>query len=262
MSGVKHALHLTGQTDRPRTSLTLDGLIIEPYRDRILRAARGRAAMRPLYGQPPRAPSCLTSQMMQANHSRDTTSSFERQLTPLLGPAYGTALHMTRHKDDAEDLVQEAAVRAFRSFHTFQEGTNFKAWFFKILTNLYLNQYRQRQREPDTVSLDEAPDLFLYSHTVSEGLHSRSADPATLVLGKIDTEYVAAAIAALPEEFRAVCALYFMEEFSYQEIATILECPVGTVRSRLHRGRKALQRELWHVAQELGITAALSAEAE
>jgi RNA polymerase sigma-70 factor (ECF subfamily) len=183
-------------------------------------------------------------------------NSFEELLAPILGAAYGTALHMTRHKDDAEDLVQEAAVRAFRAFHTFEIGTNFKAWFFRILTNLYLNKYRQKQREPEMLNLDDAPDLYLYSHTVAEGLHSRSTDPATLVLRQMDTEHVAAAIAALPEEFRTVCALYFMEEFAYQEISEILDVPLGTVRSRLHRGRKMLQRELWHIAEAQGITAA------
>jgi RNA polymerase sigma-70 factor, ECF subfamily len=188
--------------------------------------------------------------------------SFEQQLTPLLDAAYGAALHMTRHKDDAEDLVQEAVVRAFRFFHTFEEGTNFKAWFFRILTNLYLNKYRQKQRQPETVDLEDAPDLYLYSHTLSEGLHARSADPARLVLSKIDTESVAAAIAGLPEEYRTVCALYFMEEFAYQEIAEIVDCPIGTVRSRLHRGRKALQRALWQMAQDHGARAAHGAEIE
>jgi RNA polymerase sigma-70 factor, ECF subfamily len=192
----------------------------------------------------------------------DASQTFEQLLAPILGAAYGTALHMTRHKDDAEDLVQEAAVRAFRSFHTFELGTNFKAWFFRILTNLYLNKYRQKQHEPELVNLDDAPDLYLYSHTVASGLHARSTDPAALVLRQLDTEQVAAAIRALPEEFRTVCALYFMEEFAYQEIAEILDCPIGTVRSRLHRGRRALQRELWHLAQEQGIVATLTAEAE
>src|SRR4051794_13359746 len=153
----------------------------------------------------------------------DVSHTFEQLLAPILGAAYGTALHMTRHKDDAEDLVQEAAVRAFRSFHTFEPGTHFKAWFFRILTNLYLNKYRQKQREPEIVNLDDAPDLYLYSHTVAAGLHARSADPAALVLRQLDSEQVATAIAALPEEFRTVCALYFMQEFAYQEIAEILD---------------------------------------
>jgi RNA polymerase sigma-70 factor (ECF subfamily) len=157
---------------------------------------------------------------------------------------------MTRHKDDAEDLVQEAVVRAFRSFHTFEEGTNFKAWFFRILTNLYLNKYRQKQRQPEIVDLEDAPDLYLYSQTRREGWNSQTEDPAGLVMRKLDTEQVAAAIDALPEEYRTVCALYFMEEFAYQEIAEMLDCPIGTVRSRLHRGRKLLQRALWHLVED------------
>jgi RNA polymerase sigma-70 factor (ECF subfamily) len=190
-----------------------------------------------------------------------TAQTIERLLAPILGPAYGTALHMTRNREDAEDLVQEAAVQAFRSFGTFQEGTNFKAWFFRILTNLFLNKYRQKQREPQIVEFEDAPELYLYAQTRQAGLHAWSADPAALVMRKMDAENVASAIAALPEEFRTVCALYFMQEFSYQEIAAILDCPVGTVRSRLHRGRRALQRALWHVAQERGIPAALTLEA-
>jgi RNA polymerase sigma-70 factor (ECF subfamily) len=181
----------------------------------------------------------------------------EAYLAPILGPAYGTALHLTRNREDAEDLVQEAAVQAFRSFHTFQEGTNFNAWFFRILTNLFLNKYRQKQREPQVVEFEDAPDLYLYTQTRQAGLHVQSADPAALVLRKMEAEHVASAIAVLPEEFRTVCALYFVQEFSYQEIAEILGSPVGTVRSRLHRGRKALQRALWQIAQEQGIPAAL-----
>jgi RNA polymerase sigma-70 factor, ECF subfamily len=182
--------------------------------------------------------------------SRSAVGSFERQFAPLLGPAYGTALHLTRNKDDAEDLVQEAVVRAFRSFHTFEEGTNFKAWFFRILTNLYLNKYRQQQRQPEIVDLEDAPDLYLYSQTRREGWNPQAEDPAGLVMRKLDTEQVAAAIDSLPEEYRTVCALYFMEEFAYQEIAEMLDCPIGTVRSRLHRGRKMLQKTLWHLVED------------
>jgi RNA polymerase sigma-70 factor, ECF subfamily len=185
-----------------------------------------------------------------------TARRVEALLAPILGPAYGTALHMTRNREDAEDLVQEAAVQAFRAFGTFEEGTNFKAWFFRILTNLFLNKYRQKQREPQLVEFEDAPELYLYTQTRQSGLHAWCADPAALVIRKMDAEHVADAIAALPEEFRTVCALYFMQEFSYQEIAEVLDCPVGTVRSRLHRGRRALQRTLWQVAQEQGIPAA------
>jgi RNA polymerase sigma-70 factor (ECF subfamily) len=203
----------------------------------------------------------LTTMVLAGDGSATAAERFERLLAPLLGPAYGTALHMTRNSEDAEDLVQEAAVRAFRAFATFQEGTNFKAWFYRILTNLFLNSYRQRQRQPEVIGLEDAPALYLYSETRAAGLHSWCGDPAALVLRKMEVEHVTEAIASLPEEFRTVCALYFVQEFSYQEIAEILGCPVGTVRSRLHRGRRILQRALWHVAQEQGIPAALTAEA-
>jgi RNA polymerase sigma-70 factor (ECF subfamily) len=192
----------------------------------------------------------------------EARAKFESLLMPILGAAYGAARNMTRHNDDAEDLVQEAALRAFRAFHTFEEGTNFKAWFFRILTNLFYEKHRKREREPDTVSIEEAPDLFLYTQTVAAGLHERSADPAALVLSNMTTEQIVAAIAALPEEYRVVASLYFMEEFSYEEIATMIGCPIGTVRSRLHRGRKMLQKSLWHIAEEHGIVASLSTEGE
>jgi RNA polymerase sigma-70 factor (ECF subfamily) len=185
---------------------------------------------------------------------------FEQLLAPIVSQAFGVAMQMTRNRDDAEDLVQEAAVQAFRAFHTFQAGTNFKAWYFKILTNLFLNKRRKQQREPSTTALDDAPDLYLFLETKNAGIHARSADPATLVLQDISTEQIVQAITALPEDYRAVAALYFMEELSYQEIAEIVDCPVGTVRSRLHRGRKLLQKALWEVAQEQGIVARLTGE--
>ncbi|MDQ3813129.1 MAG: sigma-70 family RNA polymerase sigma factor [Armatimonadota bacterium] len=182
---------------------------------------------------------------------------FEACLRPILGPAYGTALHLARHHEDAEDLVQEAAVQAFCHFDRFQSGTNFKAWFFKILVNLFLNTYRKQQRAPETVPLEDASDLYLYTQTRQLGLHARSPDPATLVLAKLDAEQITAALASLPKEYRLVCALYFREEFSYEEIAAIANCPIGTVRSRLHRGRKLLQKALWQMAEEHGIVDAL-----
>jgi RNA polymerase sigma-70 factor (ECF subfamily) len=173
---------------------------------------------------------------------------FESYLTPILTAAYGTALHMTRRRDDAEDLVQEAALQAFRAFDTFQAGTNFKAWFFRILTNLFINAYRKRQREPEIDRLserEEAPALYLFKQARDMGLHAWNADPAALLFEKMTVEQVATAVATLPEDYRVVAALYFMQDFSYQEIADILGCPVGTVRSRLHRGRRILQKVLW-----------------
>jgi RNA polymerase sigma-70 factor (ECF subfamily) len=190
---------------------------------------------------------------------------FESHLTPILTAAYGTALHMTRNGDDAEDLVQEAALRAFRAFDSFEEGTNFKAWFFRILTNLFINAYRRRQREPGIDALpdlEDAPALYLFKQTRELGVHDWNADPAALALDRFETEQVCRAIAALPEEFRIVSALYFMEEFSYQEIADMVGCPVGTVRSRLHRGRRMLQKALWHLAEQQGIVADLRCRGE
>jgi RNA polymerase sigma-70 factor (ECF subfamily) len=203
--------------------------------------------------------------MQEAVDVRPAAERFEAHLAPLLATAYRTALHMTRRRDAAEDLVQEAALQAFRAFHTFQEGTNFKAWFFRIMTNLFINKYRQQQRQPamdQLPPLEDAPPIYLYKRTRDLGLHNWNSDPAALVIDKLDTDFIAKAIAALPEEFRIVCALYFMEEFSYQEIAEVVSCPVGTVRSRLHRGRHMLQRGLWQVAEEHGIIADLGAQKE
>lgn len=198
--------------------------------------------------------------MVNTVKTESAATRFESNLTPILAAVYGTALHMTRHRDDAEDLVQEAALQAFRAFDSFQEGTNFKAWFFRILTNLFINAYRKRQREPEIETLsesEEAPVLYLFKRTREIGLHSCNPDPAALVIERLELEQVAKAIAALPEDYRIVAALYFLEEFSYQEIADIVGCPVGTVRSRLHRGRRMLQQALWHVAAEHSLVADL-----
>jgi RNA polymerase sigma-70 factor, ECF subfamily len=203
--------------------------------------------------------------MVDTVHTESAATRFESCLTPILTAAYGTALHMTRNGDDAQDLVQEAALQAFRAFNSFQEGTNFKAWFFRILTNLFINAYRRRQREPgiDTLpDLEDAPALYLFKRTQEMGMHAWNSDPAALVLERFEAEQVCSAIAALPEDYRIVSALYFMEEFSYQEIAEIVGCPVGTVRSRLHRGRRMLQKALWHIAEQQGIVAGLCARRE
>jgi RNA polymerase sigma-70 factor (ECF subfamily) len=181
---------------------------------------------------------------------------FEAHLSPILGTAYGTALHWTKNPHDAEDLVQEASFLAFRAFHQYEEGTRFKAWFYRILTNQFFQRHRRKKREPDTVELEDAPQLYLYVKSHQSGLAAAEPDPADYIMSKLTTEQVAAAIDALPEDFRIASALYFMEDFSYQEIAEMLACPVGTVRSRLHRGRRLLQVSLWKIAEEQGIVAA------
>jgi len=185
-------------------------------------------------------------------------AEFETLLAPVLEPAYRTAYHLTRSRADAEDLVQDAALLACRGFASFQTGTNFRAWFSRILTNCFYSKYRKRQREGTPVELDEAPELYLYSQSAAAGLHERSDDPATALMARLDTEQVSAAIESLPEEYRVAATLYFVQDFSYQEIAEVLGVPVGTVRSRLHRGRRILQKTLWRVAEERGIIGALT----
>ncbi len=183
---------------------------------------------------------------------------FEALLAPLLDSAYGTALRFTRNGSDAEDLVQEAALLACRGFHTYEQGSNFRAWFFRILTNCFYSSYRKRKRQGSQVELDDAPELYLYCQTAAVGLHAQTEDPASKLMSQLATEHVEAAITALPEEYRVVATLYFMQDFTYQEIAGVLGVPVGTVRSRLHRSRRQLQKALWMIAEERGIVSALS----
>lgn len=180
-------------------------------------------------------------------------TSFEALFTPLASSAFGVAVRFTGNRADAEDLVQEAALLAFRAFDSFETGTNFKAWFFRILTNCYFSTRRKQKTRPVTSDLDDTPDLYLYARSAETGFPTAGPDPAAQLLDTLGTERVAAAIARLPEEYRVVSTLYFMEDFSYQEIGRVLQCPVGTVRSRLHRGRKMLQKALWQVAEEDGI---------
>jgi RNA polymerase sigma-70 factor (ECF subfamily) len=178
---------------------------------------------------------------------------FQRLLLDVLSPAYGYALRLTRNRADAEDLVQEASLLACRAQASFQPGTNFKAWFFKILTRCLWAGHRRSKRRPATVDLDDTHELYLYVQSSAAGLPTTGEDPAAAFLDRLGTERVETALAQLPEEFRSVCTLYFMEEFAYQEIADVLDVPVGTVRSRLHRGRRMLQKVLWTAAQEAGI---------
>jgi RNA polymerase sigma-70 factor (ECF subfamily) len=181
---------------------------------------------------------------------------FEELLRPIMAMAYGTAVRLTRNRTEAEDLVQDAALLAFRAFASFQQGTNFKAWFFRILTNAFYSRHRKDKHEKANVSTEDVPALYLYSRTAEAGLHNREPDPASALMDKLDSEHVGAALEELPEEYRLVATLYFIQDFSYQQIAEVLECPVGTVRSRLHRGRRMLQKALWDVAVERGIVRA------
>lgn len=191
--------------------------------------------------------------MTAAAHSAQAQEEFEALFRPIVNMAYGTAVRLTRDRNDAEDLVQDAALLAFRAFASFQPGTNFKAWFFRILTNAFYSRHRKTKHDRANVSTEDLPALYLYARTAEMGLHSTEPDPAAAMMDRFDSEHVAEALDALPDEYRVVSTLYFIEDFSYQQIADVVGCPVGTVRSRLHRGRRMLQKALWRVAQERGI---------
>ena len=187
-----------------------------------------------------------------------SADEFQALLVEVLPTAYGYALRLTRNRADAEDLVQDAALRAFRAMTSFEAGTNFKAWMFRILTRCFWANHRRRQRRPNTVDFDDTPDLYLYARSAEHGLPWQGEDPAKTLIDRLGSERVSDAIGQLPEEYGVVCTLYFMEDFAYHEIADVLEVPVGTVRSRLHRGRKMLQKALWCLAEESGIVTELT----
>jgi RNA polymerase sigma-70 factor, ECF subfamily len=175
---------------------------------------------------------------------------FERDVLPLLPSLYGAGLRLTRNPQDAEDLVQEAYLRAYRGFSGFKEGTNLRAWMYRILTNTFINNYRKKQRQPVTVADEDIEDWFLYDKLGESGVE---ASAETEVLEKIPDEDVQRALEDLPENFRMAVLLADVEGFSYKEIAEILDIPIGTVMSRLHRGRKALQKALWETVRERGL---------
>jgi RNA polymerase sigma-70 factor (ECF subfamily) len=167
---------------------------------------------------------------------------------------------MTRNPADAEDLVQETYLKAYRAFGTFQAGTNLKAWLYKILTNTFINSYRSRKRRPEQTELDDVEDLYLYRRLggLEAAAAGRSAEEE--VLEHFTEGDVKRAIEALPEQFRMAVLLADVEGFSYKEIADILDVPIGTVMSRLHRGRKALQKALFDFGMERGLVASTESQ--
>jgi RNA polymerase sigma-70 factor, ECF subfamily len=184
----------------------------------------------------------------------------EALLLPLLPSAYGYAFRLTRNRADAEDLVQEAVLRACRGAHTFEPGSHFKAWFFRIVVRCFWEKHRVAQRRPQTVDFDDTPDLYLFTRMRETGIAVTSENPVDETLDRLGTERIADAITQLPEEYSSVSTLYFMEDFAYHEIAQVLDIPVGTVRSRLHRARKMLQKALWQIAEDAGVVVGLKKE--
>jgi RNA polymerase sigma-70 factor (ECF subfamily) len=179
---------------------------------------------------------------------------FETEALRHLDALYRTALRMTRSEADAEDLVQETYIRAFRFKDQFTLGTNMKAWLFRILTNTFINTYRRKAAQPDVTDLDGVDEFSLYRRMADDRAASSSPDPeAELMSRVVDTE-VTDALEELPEKFRTA-VLLDVEGFSYKEIAEMLSIPIGTVMSRLHRGRKFLQKRLYDLARERGIAA-------
>ena len=163
-------------------------------------------------------------------------------------------MRLSRNPQDAEDLVQETYLNAFRALDRFEEGTNLRAWLFRILNNAFISQYRRRKRRPSS-SLDEVSDFYLYDHLVAGNTAPAQENPEREVLSRIGDEAVLQALEELPVEFRQVELLADVEGFSYREIADILGIPIGTVMSRLYRGRRRLQQRLWREAQQAGYDA-------
>jgi RNA polymerase sigma-70 factor (ECF subfamily) len=174
---------------------------------------------------------------------------YEREALPILETMYGAALRMTRNASDAEDLLQETALKAYQGFAQFQPGTNLKAWLYRILTNAYISGYRKSRRQPVAVSADGGGDFSLYDQLADAGVGSPEQD----LLDRIPEEEVKRALEGLPDQFRMAVLLADVEGFSYKEIAEITDVSIGTVMSRLHRGRKALQRALWDYARTHGL---------
>ena len=184
------------------------------------------------------------------NECDNTAARFEAVALPFLDALHRKAWHLTRRPEDASDLVQETFLRAYRTFENFTEGTNCRAWLFTILYSIFVNKYRKEQREPDLVSMDE----------LEEAHHRELADPAwdgefAALAGKeLDWQgpEISAALGKLPEEFRSAVLLVDVEEFTYEEAAAVLNCPVGTLRSRLFRARRVLFVELRDYARRMG----------
>ena len=180
--------------------------------------------------------------------SNANQKDFESEAVPHMDVLYNYALRMTGNPDDASDLLQETYFKAYRFWDKYEKGTNIRAWLFRIMKNSYINRYRKESKEPDTVDYDEVKNFY-------NTIRAESVDPNDLqarLFGNLLGDDVAKALESLSEDFKTVVILCDIEGFTYEEIAEFVECPIGTVRSRLHRGRKMLQAKLYEFARKQG----------
>lgn len=187
----------------------------------------------------------------QDQASSHLKARFAEEALPLLDQLFGAAMKMTRNPQDAQDLVQETYLKAFQAFSSFEEGTNLKAWLYRIMTNSYINTYRKKQRQPFLGAVEELEDWQLGGAESTTAMSSRSAEAEAI--DRTPDSVVTRALNELAEDFRMAVYLADVEGFSYQEIADIQEVPIGTVMSRLHRGRAKLRQVLGEYAREQGV---------
>ncbi len=191
----------------------------------------------------------FTPLAVHSSTAGEPAAEFAALVEQHLDGLYGSALRLTRNRDAADDLIQETFLKAWRAFATFQRGTNARAWLYRILMNTYIDSYRKAGREPDVVDADDLEDQYLYSRAHDSEEMRRQGNPEEIVLERVMDADVETALADLPENFRAAVILADLEGFSYKETAQILGVPIGTVMSRLFRGRRLLQKALWEYAR-------------